>query len=213
MFQLNVFAFNVAEIAEGFPQNAQINVFLLGAAAVPEHANNWDLFRGLLRAGGERPGRRSAAEHGYELPPSDADCHLTRLKVVTPYVMPGTISRLKIAVCDLLQQSVRDRLNVSSWPIATRRLRMAARRFRAQSGNGAIITPMRRFPPPWTIEENNNACFIVRDSTGQALAYVYLRGRARVGARRPSCSPGTEARRMAATFAKLPELLRCSEAA
>ena len=23
----------------------------------------------------------------------------------------------------------------------------------AQSGNGAIITPMRRFPPPWTIEE------------------------------------------------------------
>jgi len=33
---------------------------------------------------------------------------------------------------------------------------------------------MRRFPPPWTIEENNNACFIVRDSTGQALAYFYL---------------------------------------
>jgi len=25
---------------------------------------------------------------------------------------------------------------------------------------------MRRFPPPWTIEENNNACFIVRDNTG-----------------------------------------------
>jgi hypothetical protein len=31
----------------------------------------------------------------------------------------------------------------------------------AQSGNGAIITPMRRFPPPWTLEENNDACFIV----------------------------------------------------
>jgi hypothetical protein len=28
---------------------------------------------------------------------------------------------------------------------------------------------MRRFPPPWTIEEANDACFIVRDSTGQAL--------------------------------------------
>ena len=30
---------------------------------------------------------------------------------------------------------------------------------------------MRRFPPPWTIEENNNGCFIVRDSIGQALGY------------------------------------------
>jgi hypothetical protein len=29
---------------------------------------------------------------------------------------------------------------------------------------------MRRFPPPWTVEEHNNACFIVRDATGQALA-------------------------------------------
>jgi hypothetical protein len=27
----------------------------------------------------------------------------------------------------------------------------------------------RRFPPPWTIEEANDACFIVCDSTGQAL--------------------------------------------
>jgi hypothetical protein len=27
----------------------------------------------------------------------------------------------------------------------------------------------RRFPPPWTIEENNDACFIVRDKNGQAL--------------------------------------------
>jgi hypothetical protein len=32
----------------------------------------------------------------------------------------------------------------------------------------------RRFPPPWTIEEANNACFIVRDSTGQALGYFYF---------------------------------------
>jgi hypothetical protein len=32
----------------------------------------------------------------------------------------------------------------------------------------------RRFPPPWTIEENNNACFIVRDKNGPALAYVYF---------------------------------------
>ena len=32
----------------------------------------------------------------------------------------------------------------------------------------------RRFPPPWTVEEHNNACFIIRDATGQALAYVYF---------------------------------------
>jgi hypothetical protein len=33
---------------------------------------------------------------------------------------------------------------------------------------------MRRFPPPWTIDEANNACFIVRDYTGQALGYFYF---------------------------------------
>jgi hypothetical protein len=33
---------------------------------------------------------------------------------------------------------------------------------------------MRRFPPPWTIEEHNDACFIVKDATGQALAYFYF---------------------------------------
>jgi hypothetical protein len=30
----------------------------------------------------------------------------------------------------------------------------------------------RRFPPPWSIEDNG-ACFIVNDSAGQKLAYVY----------------------------------------
>ena len=32
----------------------------------------------------------------------------------------------------------------------------------------------RRFPPPWSVEEHNEACFIVRDKNGQALAYVYF---------------------------------------
>jgi hypothetical protein len=32
----------------------------------------------------------------------------------------------------------------------------------------------RRFPPPWTVEEYNDACFIVRDHNGQQLAYVYF---------------------------------------
>jgi hypothetical protein len=31
----------------------------------------------------------------------------------------------------------------------------------------------RRFPPPWSAEETE-ACFIVRDANGQALAYVYF---------------------------------------
>jgi hypothetical protein len=32
----------------------------------------------------------------------------------------------------------------------------------------------RRFPPLRTIEEHNNAGFIVRDATGQALGYFYF---------------------------------------
>jgi hypothetical protein len=31
----------------------------------------------------------------------------------------------------------------------------------------------RRFPSPWIAEETD-ACFIVRDANGQALAYVYF---------------------------------------
>jgi hypothetical protein len=31
----------------------------------------------------------------------------------------------------------------------------------------------RRFPPPWSVEELD-ACFIVKDSAGQKLAYVYF---------------------------------------
>ena len=31
----------------------------------------------------------------------------------------------------------------------------------------------RRFPPPWSIEELD-ACFVVKDNTGQKLAYIYF---------------------------------------
>ncbi len=31
-----------------------------------------------------------------------------------------------------------------------------------------------RFPPPWTIEEHNNACFVVKDATGEVLGYSYF---------------------------------------
>jgi hypothetical protein len=33
--------------------------------------------------------------------------------------------------------------------------------------------PARRLPPPWTVEELD-ACFVVRDHSGQKLAYVYF---------------------------------------
>ena len=35
-----------------------------------------------------------------------------------------------------------------------------------------LLSFARRFPPPWTAEETD-ACFIVRDANGHALAYVY----------------------------------------
>jgi len=31
----------------------------------------------------------------------------------------------------------------------------------------------RRFPPPWSVEEWD-ACYVVPDHNGQALAYVYF---------------------------------------
>ena len=65
--------------------------------------------------------------------------------------------------------------------------------------------PERRFPPPWSVEETD-ACFIVRDANGQALAYVYFEDEP---GRRSAAHLHTrdEARRIAANIAKLPELV------
>jgi hypothetical protein len=66
--------------------------------------------------------------------------------------------------------------------------------------------PERRFPPPWSIEEHNQACFIVKDANGEPLAYVYFEEQP---GRRAAAKLLTrdEARRVAANIAKLPELL------
>jgi hypothetical protein len=66
--------------------------------------------------------------------------------------------------------------------------------------------PQRRFTPPWDIEDNR-ACFIVRDHSGQALSYVYYENEP---GRRTAASLLTrdEERRIAINIAKLPELLK-----
>jgi hypothetical protein len=63
----------------------------------------------------------------------------------------------------------------------------------------------RHFPAPWSVEELDN-CFVVIDSVGQKLAYVYFEeesGRRLAG----KLLTKDEARRIAANLARLPELL------
>jgi hypothetical protein len=67
----------------------------------------------------------------------------------------------------------------------------------------------RRFPPPWTVEETQ-PCFIVRDANKQALAFVYCEDDP---GRRSTAKLLTrdEARRIPASIAPLPELLRADQ--
>jgi hypothetical protein len=66
--------------------------------------------------------------------------------------------------------------------------------------------PERRFPPPWTVEQQA-ACFVVRDHNGQQFAYVYFEEEpGRRSAAKLLSKDG--ARRIAANVAKLPHLLQ-----
>jgi len=69
-----------------------------------------------------------------------------------------------------------------------------------------VEQPERRFPPPWSAKETD-ACYIVRDANGQALACVYFEDESGRRSAAHLLTPD-EARRIAANIAKLPELSR-----
>jgi hypothetical protein len=62
------------------------------------------------------------------------------------------------------------------------------------------------WPPPWSVEDID-AAFVVKDGSGQKVAYVYYKEEP---GRRSAAKLLTkdEARRIAANIAKLPALLR-----
>ena len=67
------------------------------------------------------------------------------------------------------------------------------------------LLPMRRFPPPWTVQRLPGG-FKVVDASGQSLAYFYARENDN-DAGIAGVLTMDEARRLASNFAKPPELL------
>jgi hypothetical protein len=90
--------------------------------------------------------------------------------------------------------------------------RAPADRIRTMSADTGELwaVPESHFPPPWSVEQLDS-CFVVKDLNGQALAYVYFEKEPRRRFRRELLTRD-EAQRIAAIFAKLPELLRKPEA-
>jgi hypothetical protein len=66
------------------------------------------------------------------------------------------------------------------------------------------MTAPRRFPPPWIVEEYRGISYIVRDANNFPVAYVYFESGS---AHTRYLMTKDEARTIAATIAKLPELL------
>jgi hypothetical protein len=68
-----------------------------------------------------------------------------------------------------------------------------------------LAVPSRRFPPPWSVEELD-ACYVVKDGSGQKVAFVYYEDEPGQRSAAKLLSKD-EARRIAANIAKLPELI------
>jgi hypothetical protein len=74
------------------------------------------------------------------------------------------------------------------------------------------ITPPRRFPPPWRVVEMSGG-YAVEDADGQQLCMFYGSRAAPDVARPAQTLTMDEARRMAANFARLRELLNAAKRA